>query len=188
MRHAWVSRVGIVTLVGGMVLSAGLVLMPDRALAAPPTKGGSSATPAQNWDQNVASTSRFTVLAAFGGAAVMDNNTGLVWEQTPDAGTRDWGAALSHCVSRNVGGSVGWRLPSVVELKSLQDPSLPTPFVPASIFTGVTSITFWSASTSSLLASDAWRVDFNLGLVNTTGKGSSFYTWCVRGPMNADAY
>jgi hypothetical protein len=42
----------------------------------------------QNWDKNLPSASRFTVLANFGGAAVRDNNTGLVWEQAADGTTR----------------------------------------------------------------------------------------------------
>ena len=92
MRHAWVSSVGIVTLVGVLGLSVGLVLIDDNAVAAPLTKSGSTST--QNWDESLPSTSRFTVLANFGGAAVRDNNTGLVWEQAPDATERVWERSL----------------------------------------------------------------------------------------------
>src|SRR5436309_3121868 len=88
--------------VGAMVLSAGLALMTDRAGADPPTKSGSTAT--ENWDGNLPSASRFTVLTAFASAAVRDNNTGLVWEQAPDAANRTWGQATSYCVNKNVGG------------------------------------------------------------------------------------
>ena len=72
------------------------------------------------WDTNNPSATRFTT--AFPGA-VLDKNTGLVWEQAPDATTRTWAVATRYCVNKNVGGTVGWRLPSVVELKSVQDPS-----------------------------------------------------------------
>ena len=33
----------------------------------------------QSWDRKLSNTSRFTVLTDFGGAAVRDNETGLVW-------------------------------------------------------------------------------------------------------------
>jgi hypothetical protein len=38
----------------------------------------------QNWNKNLPSASRFTVLTSFRGTAVRDNNTGLVSEQAPD--------------------------------------------------------------------------------------------------------
>jgi hypothetical protein len=96
MRHTWISKVGIGTLVGVMVLGAWLLLMPDRALADKgdkDNKGNGSATDlsgvTQNWDKNLTGTARFTVLVSFGGAAVRDNNTGwcgskrLVRPKTP---------------------------------------------------------------------------------------------------------
>ena len=117
MSKAWVSRVSMVMLVGVMVLSAGLVLMADRALADKDDKDRDSATGlsgvTQNWDKNLPSASRFTVLAAFGGAAVRDNNTGLVWEKAPDVTARSWGDSTFYCINKNVGGTRGWRLPSV---------------------------------------------------------------------------
>jgi hypothetical protein len=83
MRNAWISRVGMVMLVGGLCLvGSGLEITPSAA--APPVKDDALAGVTQNWDKNLPSDSRFTVLSAFGGAAVRDNNTGLVWEQAPD--------------------------------------------------------------------------------------------------------
>jgi hypothetical protein len=184
MRHIF----GMVNmfLVASSLLNYGLEIA--TATAAPPVKEDAHSGVTQNWDKNLPSNSRFSVLASFGGTAVRDNNTGLVWEQSPNSGLLDWDAARPYCISKIVGGTVGWRLPSAVELKSIQDPSLVSPFVPTSIFTGVGPVTFWSASTSSQLSTDAWRVDFNVGLVNTTGKGNSFYVWCVRGPMQESVY
>src|SRR5215471_2214813 len=89
----------------------------------------------QNWDKALPSASRFTVLAAFNNEAVRDDNTGLVWERVQDARYILWSESISYCANKTVGGTVGWRLPSVVELNSVRDPSLPAPFVPASIFT-----------------------------------------------------
>jgi len=86
---------------------------------------------------------------------------------------------------------VSWRLPSVVELKSVQDPSLPAPFVPASVFTGVQSEYYWSASSSAdNPGGAAWLVGFfSGGVVDSTNKAlNANYTWCVRGPMQESLY
>jgi hypothetical protein len=196
MSSTWVNRVGMVTLVGVMVLSIGL--MADRALAEKgdkDDKGSGSAMDlsgvTQNWDKNLPSTTRFTVLAAFGGAAVRDNNTGLVWEQAPDTTTTStWYGMTRHCVNKPVGGTRGWRLPSVVELLSVQDLSVPSPYI-NSVFnsTGILSANWWSATATPANSTDAWSVSFGSG--EATGYDrilSNFHAWCVRGPMNADMY
>ena len=121
MRHAWVSRVGIITLVGGFCL-VGYGLGGTPAAAVPPVIEDALAGVTQNWDKNLPSASRFTVLAAFGGHAVRDNNTGLVWEKAPDTTVRSWGDSTFYCINKNVGGTRGWRLPSVTELVSLMIP------------------------------------------------------------------
>jgi uncharacterized protein DUF1566 len=190
MRHAWVSRVGIITLVGGFCL-VGYGLGGTPAAAVPPVIEDALAGVTQNWDKNLPSASRFTVLSAFGGAAVRDNNTGLVWEQAPDPTPPiGWAGATNYCINKTVGGTVGWRLPSVIELKSVQDPSLPVPFVPATVFTGIDNLMFfWSASSFAPDLTLAWAVSFgSIADVNRGAKVQSFRAWCVRGPMNADAY
>jgi len=80
MRHAWVRREGIVMLVGVLSPSVGVVFMADTVGAVPPTKSGSKAT--QNWDRVLPEDKRVTVLAAFGGAVVLGNETGLMREQS----------------------------------------------------------------------------------------------------------
>ena len=189
MRHAWVSRVGIITLVGGFCL-VGYGLGGPPAAAVPPVIEDALAGVTQNWDKNLPSASRFTVLAAFGGHAVRDNNTGLVWEKAPDTTVRSWGDSTFYCINKNVGGTRGWRLPSVAELVSLIDPSLPAPFVPVSVFTGVQLDVYWSATTSADFPADAWYMDFSNsnGGVHGNLKPDLSLAWCVRGGMNADAY
>jgi|CXWL01.1.fsa_nt_gi hypothetical protein len=171
-----------------LAMSGGLFLMAGErvAQAAPPDKS----KPNQSWDENQTGTARFTVLSAFGGAAVRDNNTGLVWEQAPEATQLTWAAAAQKCINKAVGGTVGWRLPSVVELKSVQDPSLPQIAVPVNIFTGVLSaFHYWSATTVAADPLNAWVVRFDS--VETAYGDKNIGTiqfWCVRGGMNADAY
>jgi Protein of unknown function (DUF1566) len=191
MQNTWIRKIGIVALVGGFwLVGYGLGGTPAAAVG-PPVNPLAGVT--QNWDKNLPSTSRFTVLSDFGGAAVRDNNTGLVWEQAPST-TQDTqlGSAV-HCVNGvTVGGMKGWRLPSVVELGSLVDPTstaavrLPT----GHPFSNVQSDIYWSATTVAVDTTLAWIVNFGNGFVGIGhGKGNNdVRAWCVRGPMNADAY
>lgn len=168
-----------------MFLSSGLPLTIGNALADNAPKA-LPLTPTQDWDQNLPSSSRFTVLSAFGGAAVRDNNTGLVWEQSPGTTSDIWLTASRSCFEKSVGGTVGWRLPSAAELKSIQDPSLPAPFVPPTVFSNVQSNGYWSASAPlpyDLIT--VWVVRFDGTSVVPTGITSQpFFSWCVRGGMN----
>lgn len=138
------------------------------------------------WDTNNPSASRF--VTAFTGA-VLDKNTGLVWEQAPSTSAVIWGFATINCAKRNVGGTFGWRLPSVIELKSLQDPALTAPFVPTSVFSGVESAFYWSATTNAGNTGFAWVVNFDTGLVTDYSKGGGTnFVWCVRGPTQESSY
>lgn len=146
----------------------------------------------QAWDKKL-TTGRFTVLSAFGGAAVRDNETGLVWEQAPSTATASWFGARLTCADKAVGGRKGWRLPSLPELTSLIDPSVasPGPTLPAGHpFTNVQqSAAYWSATTSAEAPTGAWAVLFFDGLVRPGDQYlNGGQVWCVRGGMNADAY
>ena len=88
-----------------------------------------------------------------------------------------------------MGGTVGWRLPSVIELSSVRDPALAAPLVPASVFTGVQSALHWSATTVAGDPANAWNVSFGgNGHLVSVDKALTSYAWCVRGGMNADVY
>ena len=144
-----------------------------------------------NWDKALPAASRFVVLAAFANAAVRDNETGLVWEQSPQTTTDTWGGARGTCINKNVGGRKGWRLQSIPELASLMDPSVAFPgptLPPGHPFTGVQSAVYWSASALADFPSHAWHVGFTFGGVGVTDKAFSNRVWCVRGGMNADQY
>jgi hypothetical protein len=186
MKH---SRV-IVRLIVGLLLS-GFSFANTVVSAAPPVKEDPHAGVTQNWDRNLLSASRFSALPSFNNQAVRDNNTGLVWEQTIDLTNRVWPQALAVCANKTVGGTGGWRLPSVVELKSVLDTSLSAPYI-NSVFTSSGIIAFnnwWSATTSTVNSGDAWIVDINDGRANGNSKSSGQgLAWCVRGPMNADQY
>ena len=160
--------------------------------AAPPNKN--EGTPTQNWDQTIPTASRFVLLTDFGNAAVRDNETGLVWEQSPDPTPLLWTDALLSCASKPVGNRKGWRLPSMAELASLVDPSVasPGPTLPIGHPFGNIQASsakgYWSATSMAANSALAWHVFFDNGLVTGNGKLVTDFVWCVRGPMNADAY
>ncbi|HJY80412.1 MAG TPA: DUF1566 domain-containing protein [Candidatus Binatia bacterium] len=189
MQSTWVARIGIVSLVGGLfVMNYGFEVIP--AGAAPPVKEDALAGITQNWDKKLPAAQRFVVLTDFGGAAVRDNETGLVWEQAPDAGIITWFQATGGCVNKSLGGRKGWRLPSVAELASLVEPANSNPSLPTGLpFTNVQSADYWSATiVAGQSPPAAWRVFFSDGHVTSAGSTDAGRAWCVRGGMNADQY
>ena len=162
----------------------------DQILAA--IGGIQQSNPTLRWDQNLPAAQRFVILAAFNNEAVLDRETGLVWEQSPAIAPDNWAAIRIQCTSRTTGGRKGWRLPSVHELASLVDPSVafPGPTLPPGhpFSNNVQSSNYWSATTDAGGPTDAWFVNFSNGRVSTDSKAVTHLDWCVRGGMNADQY
>jgi Protein of unknown function (DUF1566) len=216
--NRWLSGVGVVIFAGGLALAnfgggitsaqahdhayknpfKQIMTKLDQILAklnggpAPAASGGGSVGEVGNyttrWDANHPSASRFTIV--FPGA-VMDKNTGLVWDQSPmvvPTGPTSWTSARELCLNRTVGGTRGWRLPSVGELTSLIDPSLPVPYIPGTVFTGVQSAIYWSATASAVGTTTAFGVSFQDGLVGASAKSTANHVWCVRSPMQESLY
>lgn len=189
MHTTWVSRIGIVALVGGLCL-VGYQLGGTPATV-PPVKEELLAGVIQNWDKALPAAQRFVILSAFNNDAVLDKNTGLVWEKSPQTTTVTWNVARTTCVNKAVGGQKGWRLPSPAELRSLVGPFVDSPgptLPPGHPFLNVQSASYWSVVPDADLPSYARYVDAFLGNVLSLFKSFSFHVWCVRGPMNADAY
>ena len=151
------------------------------------------ATPA--WDQTIPGVKRFLILTNFNSEAVLDYETGLVWERTPNKELFNWYSAVAACAHRKTGGRMGWRLPSVAEFTSLLDPSVPYPgpTLPAGHpFGGLTTFGpgafFWTATSSSEPPLLAWEFNIVYAEGATGIKDSSsllLRSWCVRGPSPA---
>ncbi len=68
----------------------------------------------------------FTVGSGAYAGTVIDNNTGLIWEQSPSEETYTWDDAPNHCAdlnSSNYGGKSNWRVPNPSEFLTIVDNS-----------------------------------------------------------------
>jgi hypothetical protein len=170
----------------GFVVVALLALGAGTAFA--DSVGPYYATP--SWDQTLPSSTRFIVLSNFNSEAVLDRNTGLVWERSPPTNFGDWFTVRLVCANKAVGGQKGWRLPSFPELASLVDPSVTNPSLPAGHpFTNVGSHFYTSATTDASNPANVWIVLFGSGSVISSNKtDGGLVAWCVRGGMNTNQY
>jgi len=139
------------------------------------------------WSQKLDASERFELV--LDGEAVLDKETGLVWEQSPDATPRSYNQACACCYQKVVGDRKGWRLPTVEELASLIDPNERYPALPSGHpFSGVQMAFYWSSTTVAYNSSRAWHVGFGCAGVGNDDKSGDSYVWCVRGRHGHDAY
>ena len=186
-------RRGVIYTTGLLVLGT-LMLLARAAEPQTTAVGPYYATP--SWDQTfpcttLANCPRFIVLANFGNAAVLDRETGLVWERSPSTELFTWHVAHVRCNEFvTLGNRLGWRLPTVNELASLVDPSRSDPALPAGHpFNNVQlSDYYWSATTDSRIIDNKWVVGFfgDADVGNARNKNDSRFVWCVRGGHGTD--
>jgi|RhiMetdeSRZDD1v2_1073273.scaffolds.fasta_scaffold721485_1 hypothetical protein len=140
------------------------------------------------WSAILPAESRFKLV--MGNAAVLDRETGLVWEQSPDTTHFAWGDISFDlfCNDKAVGNRKGWRIPTIEELASLVDPSVPLPgrTLPSGHPFSNVQATYWSANTTLSDTSSAWAVFFEDGAVSPAKKFNGFFLWCVRGGQGID--
>ena len=141
---------------------------------------------------------RFQVLSSFNDLAVLDRETGLIWQKTPVSSLGqlnlvDWAFAVNTCYLQAVSNRLGWRLPTVEELQSLHDlgifgpddTRLPLghPFV--SVLNGSVHF-YWSSTTQADDPTKAYGVSMNANFNGPTtfSKTDNRGVWCVRGGSN----
>jgi len=180
----------------GMVCALGLMVFGMMVLGTGPAwaMSGIGVGPITSWDQTLTCTKiycpRFVVLTNMGGQAVLDKETGLVWEQSPSTNGYNWNAAQVQCFMLTKGGRFGWRLPTIQELSSLMDPTRSNPALPPGHpFSNVQNDLYWSAT--SVDSDPAWANLINMG-DHTFGPQEKThpdggYKWCVRGGQGVDA-
>ena len=174
--------VGVLSL--GLLAGAALIASQAQAVSGP-----GPYYPEAAWDQ-IKGADRFLVLTDWASAAVLDKETGLVWEQSPQLTLSQWTSARRICINKTIGNRKGWRLPSFPELASLVDPSVFTGLaLPVGHpFTNVLQLNYWSATAGAENIGTAWSVNLRFGAVNLDTKDILGQVWCVRGGMNADTY
>lgn len=122
--------------------------------------------------------------------AVLDMETGLVWQRSPDnTAVLPWAEQFSTCRRAVTGDRKGWRMPAIEEYFSLVvvapiSDSLPEEHP----FMGISELTEYFSATTDVVdpANALW---FGCSGVNGTGgcgggseaKTNSYRTWCVRG-------
>jgi hypothetical protein len=129
-------------------------------------------------------------ICVMNGEAVLDHETGLVWQRDVSSSVLNWASAADTCQQATTGGRYGWRLPTIAEFASLVDPSkagaqLPDGHPFSGLPTGVGYfVAYWTANGREGALS-AWHVNlaeqqaFN---PTSTGASTTLRFWCVRGP------
>ena len=133
--------------------------------------------------------------------AVRDNETGLVWERSPDVDTKgEWIEALRYCTALAVGGRKGWHVPMLEQLLSLFDPNGTATgaagnvirFPEGNPFKKIDDEVFWTATISPPSKPDeegellVWAVGLESGNPIGEERLSTDETWCVRGGQAFD--
>jgi Protein of unknown function (DUF1566) len=147
-----------------------------------------------NWDRRIDKAQRrFKVLHEFDDEAVLDKETGLVWERAPSIQTVAWPNARLLCAQKAVGGRGGWRLPAFNELASLVDPAVQnttTPQLPPGHpFLQVEAASYWSNTHFADEPGFALVVVFQfiaatagqIGVNDANIAGGLYRVWAVRG-------
>jgi hypothetical protein len=147
---------------------------------------------APSWDQTIACTTqancpRFIVLSNMASAAVLDRETGLVWERSPASPALLWSDAVNYCRGLTTGNRMGWRLPAIEEILTLPEPdtgnfnTLPQGH-PFTLSSGVVWSTTLIGPTRGL-GYDFHQAPFGgIGAFDTAGSlADSLGAWCVRG-------
>jgi Protein of unknown function (DUF1566) len=172
------------------IVIATLVLSPNAAQAQTVAAGPYYATP--SWDQTLAcgtpvTCPRFVVLSNMNSDAVLDRETGLVWEKSLSEIKLSFGGAVRTCEITVIGNRQGWRLPTVVEMRTLMDPSRQNPALPdghpfLNVGLGTPVAPFYWTSTP-LDAGAKEGVEFaDANATVTIVANDTARHWCVRGP------
>src|SRR5262249_36993193 len=139
---------------------------------------------------------RCRVVGNMNSAAVLDRQTGLVWEKTPSTAPFLWASdqAIAHCNNLSLGNRKGWRLPTIQELATLVDadpantsfPRLP----PGHPFQVQPTANYWAANPLTPPQITAgffvWALFAFDGSLNGEFSLETNLAWCVRGGNGLD--
>jgi hypothetical protein len=129
------------------------------------------------WSDDMPAAERFQLV--LGGQAVLDRETGLVWQRTPPPASSalSWGQAFNTCKNEGVAGRFGFRLPTYEELKSL----ITIGGLPQGHPFAVEPSYRWTATTNPENTAYAYVISLTFGSGTSTLKTDQRPRWCVRG-------
>lgn len=126
-----------------------------------------------------------TAFTSDGEGAVIDNRTGLMWQQAEADSAMNWEEALNYARGLEFAGFADWRLPNVKELQSLHDETAVRPSISTEFFPSARPELYWSSTTLINREGDrAWTMDFNLGIVSYNPKTDRLRVRLVRSGQN----
>ena len=140
----------------------------------------------KSWDTKIEDTSRFKLV--LDDEAVLDRETGLVWEKSPLSVSMSWANTVYSCYGNLDGGRSGWRLPTIEELSSLIDYTQSNPALPSNHpFENIFQDYYWSITSSPYDVSSALVIDLSTGVYTHAPKTNELiHRWCVRGGYGLD--
>lgn len=111
---------------------------------------------------------------------VSDAVTGLMWQQGFGPSTYTWAQAASYCTGLSLAGHADWRLPTYVELFSLDDFSRSDPSINPTLFPNTPTDSFWSSTPLTGSPGEAWVVTLYYGGSDGNSTSNANDVRCVR--------
>ena len=112
-----------------------------------------------------------------GDGTIIDDNTGLMWQQIPTSEDFSWQDAVDYCESLELAGYDDWRIPSCKELYSISDFGLGWPYLNTTYFT--------LASGQVTKDEQYWSSDYYVGVTVEGGSNAAFGVNHVTGHIKA---
>ncbi|MFZ4581650.1 MAG: DUF1566 domain-containing protein [Paludibacter sp.] len=100
-----------------------------------------------------------------GNGTVTDNNTGLIWQKT-DGGEMTYEKAILYCDTMTLGGYTDWRLPTGIELFSINYFEANNPAINTTLFTKTLAEYWWSSDKQAYNAGIIWLTNAGGGIGN----------------------
>jgi hypothetical protein len=134
----------------------------------------------------------YTVTGTAPDAEVLDNYTGLTWQQGFSPSLVAWSEAPAYCSSLNLGGHTGWRVPTLNELASTVNEAQVGGAINASAFpdnpNGCKEPKYWFwATEASKVGGEAWGLSYCDGFTGNNSGASGDWNYfptanvrCVR--------